>query len=78
MTHLDFFAGLTQLPVPEDVLNVVNEVLPLGRRREVVDFEYVRGWFDDLVLVLTVHMAAQVASHPESWLTLALTEVRPV
>ena len=59
-THLDFLSALTQLPVPEDVLDVVNEVLPLGGRREVVDLEDVLGWLDDLVIVLIVHVAAHV------------------
>ena len=66
-THLDFLSALTQLPVPEDVLDVVNEVLPLGGRREVVDLEDVLGRLDDLVIVLIVHVAAHVG-HFESLL----------
>ena len=66
-THLNFFAALTQFPSPEDILDVIDEVLPLRCRREVVDLEDVLGWLDDLVIVLIVHVAAHVG-HSESLL----------
>ena len=64
-THLNSFAALTQFPIPEDVLDVIDEVLPLRGRREVVDLEDVLGWLDDLVIILIVHVAAHVG-HSES------------
>ena len=59
-THLDSLSALTQFPVPEDVLDVVDKVLPLGGRSEVVDLEDILGRLDDLVIVLIVHVAAHV------------------
>ena len=65
--HLDSLAALTQFPVSEDVLNVINEVLPLCGRSEVVDLEDVLCWLDDLIIVLIVHVTAHVG-HAESLL----------